>query len=148
MLLTPKGVCHAISVILDGIATDAGDPSRGARYNSALRYLSSANSPTMCLVVSRDGNVDLLPRLRPQARKSEIKSYVEALKSKDKDDFHKTLKWLEDHRFYLTVSDCDVLNMEIKRIYSAPLEVGELRIEVQEFVPHPGMNDSYYLPEE
>jgi DisA bacterial checkpoint controller nucleotide-binding len=148
MLLSPKGVCHAISVILDGIATDAGDSSRGARYNSALRYLGSSPSPAICLVVSRDGGVDLLPRLRPQVRKTEIKSYVDALTSKDKDNFHKTLQWLEAHRFYLTASDCAVVNAEMKRIYSVPLEVGELRFEVQEFVPHSGMDDSYYLAEQ
>lgn len=148
MMLTPKGICHAISVILDGILTDVGDPSRGARYNSALRYLGSTQSPTMCLVVSRDGNVDLLPQLRKQIRKSDIKVYVEALKSKDEDDFHKTLKLLEEHRFYLAAADCDVVNAEIERIYSAPLEVGELRFEIQKFVPHPGMDDSYYLLEQ
>jgi hypothetical protein len=147
MLLSPQGICHAISVILDGIATEDGDPSRGARYNSALRYLATAPFPTMCLVVSKDGNVDLLPKLRPQVRKSAIDFEVEALKSKDIHDFHKTLKRLEEYRFYLTASDCEIVNAEIERIHSAPVEVGEIRFTVQTFVPHPGMNNSYYLPE-
>lgn len=147
LLLTPKGVCHAIGVILDGIATDQGDPSRGARYNSAIRYLISSNSRTMCLVVSEDGDVDMLPRLRPQIRKSDIDLRVEALRSKNVDDFHKTINWLEAHRFYLTASDCDVVNREVARIYSAPMDVGELRFDIPTFVADPAMNDSYYLPE-
>lgn len=33
-----NGVCHAIGVILDGVVAKEADSSRGARYNSALRY--------------------------------------------------------------------------------------------------------------
>lgn len=66
LLVDPKGICYAVGVILDGMATDEGDPSRGARYNSASRYVASAKSPTMCLVVSEDGYINmLLSKLRP-----------------------------------------------------------------------------------
>lgn len=60
MLLDPTGVCHAIGVILDGIATPHGRPSRGSRFNSAVNYVS--NRPrTIAVVVSDDGSVDVLP---------------------------------------------------------------------------------------
>ena len=65
VLINPKGICYAIGVILDGMATDEGDPSRGARYNSAIRYIASSKPHTMCLVVSEDGYVNLLPELQP-----------------------------------------------------------------------------------
>ena len=38
VLLDRDSTCHAIGVILDGLASDKGDASRGARYNSAIRY--------------------------------------------------------------------------------------------------------------
>lgn len=61
VLVEPSGVCHAIGVILDGQATEKGDTSRGARYNSAVRYVSSSPYPCLAVVVSEDGWIDLLP---------------------------------------------------------------------------------------
>ena len=61
VLIEPTGVCHAIGVILDGQATEKGDSSRGARYNSAVRYVSSSPYPCLAIVVSEDGWIDLLP---------------------------------------------------------------------------------------
>lgn len=59
------GVCHGIGVILDGIATEKGDPSRGARFNSVIRYVETLSQSTIfskCLsiVVSEDGDVDIV----------------------------------------------------------------------------------------
>ena len=61
VLIEPSGMCHAIGAILDGLATDKGDSSRGARYNGALRYVNSSKFPTLAIVVSEDGWIDLLP---------------------------------------------------------------------------------------
>jgi len=61
VLLDAEGRCHAIGAILDGRATTAGRPARGARYNSALRYVGDAGCPTLAVVVSEDGRVDVLP---------------------------------------------------------------------------------------
>lgn len=52
--------CHAVGVILDGVATEKGSPARGARYNSAARYVDSQKSSTLAVVVSEDGMVNLL----------------------------------------------------------------------------------------
>ena len=60
VLLGQEGVCHAVGVILDGIATGVGDSSRGARYNSALRYVEG-RTHCMAVVVSEDGMIDLVP---------------------------------------------------------------------------------------
>jgi len=61
VLIEPNGMCHAIGAILDGLATDKGDSSRGARFNSALRYAQSSKYPVLAVVVSEDGWIDLLP---------------------------------------------------------------------------------------
>ena len=61
VLIEPNGMCHAIGAILDGLATNKGDSSRGARYNGALRYVSSSKFPVLAIVVSEDGWIDLLP---------------------------------------------------------------------------------------
>ncbi|MBD1835249.1 DNA integrity scanning protein DisA nucleotide-binding domain protein [Cyanobacteria bacterium FACHB-472] len=139
--------CHAIGVILDGIATSAGDPSRGARYNSALRYIASSQAPTVCLVVSEDGYVNMVPTLGPQIRKQDVEYHVELLKSLTSDNYHKTRSWLNEHRFYLTSEQCDIVNAELSRIEAEPLDVGEFRISIPVFKPHPDMNESYYLDE-
>jgi DNA integrity scanning protein DisA with diadenylate cyclase activity len=148
ILLDTNAVCHAIGVILDGMATERGDPSRGARYNSALRYVSSQpNSSTMCIVVSDDGYVDMLPPFRPQVRRSAVKKYVNLLKTRDIDNCGESISWLEGHRFYLNAEECQVVNKEVRRIHRAPLEVGEIRLEIPEFLPDPDMNDTYYAEE-
>ncbi len=148
ILLDTQAVCHAIGVILDGMATEEGDPSRGSRYNSALRYVASQpNSSTMCIVVSDDGYINMMPPFRPQVSKCAVKKYIDLLKTQDIDNFHESINWLEEHRFYLNAEECQVVNRELGRIYHAPLEVGEIRLEIPEFLPDPDMNDTYYVEE-
>ncbi len=65
VLMDLDGFCHGIGVILDGIATEKGDPSRGARYNSAIRYVETiAKTPNyancFAIVISEDGDVDMI----------------------------------------------------------------------------------------
>ncbi|MEN8646160.1 DNA integrity scanning protein DisA nucleotide-binding domain protein [Bacillus cereus group sp. BceL062] len=63
ILLSPEGECHAIGVILDGEAsTEVGDIARGARYNSALRYLNRCKKQghnCLIVIVSEDGMINL-----------------------------------------------------------------------------------------
>ncbi|MED3542305.1 diadenylate cyclase [Bacillus toyonensis] len=60
-----NGKCHAIGVILDGIAKEnIGDARRGARYNSAYRYLEKLkedNKNCIIVIISEDGMVNLIP---------------------------------------------------------------------------------------
>ncbi len=62
ILISPKRVCSAIGVILDGVITERGDSSRGARYNSALKYYETLKDSyrMIVVVVSEDGVVDIL----------------------------------------------------------------------------------------
>ena len=62
ILINIESICFAIGVILDGLATNKGDPSRGARYNSAVRYVEATKAPCLAVVVSEDGSIDLIYR--------------------------------------------------------------------------------------
>ncbi len=66
VLLDPKGICYALGVILDGKATDHGSSARGARYNSAIRYIHSSKYAALAVVVSEDGGVDFISNLNLQ----------------------------------------------------------------------------------
>lgn len=138
---------HAFGVILDGIATNTGDPSRGARYNSACRYISSTKPPVVCLVISEDGYVNMVPTLRPQIRRHDVELHVSRLESLTSENYHSTQAWLDDHRFYLTSEQCLVVNTELTRIHSEPQDVGEIRFATPPFRQDPEMNESYYLDE-
>ncbi|GAB4539142.1 MAG: diadenylate cyclase [Pleurocapsa sp.] len=66
ILLSPDGIVHSFGVILDGKATKNGSSARGARFNSAIRYVDgekSRNVNCLALIVSEDGYVDLYPTL-------------------------------------------------------------------------------------
>lgn len=63
ILVGPDAICHAIGVILDGIASERGDSSRGARYNSAVRYIDYVKSlghHCVIIVISEDGMINIL----------------------------------------------------------------------------------------
>ena len=85
VLVDPSGCCHAIGVILDGTAASEGDRSRGARYNSAVKYLASAgDTPTVILLVSEDGMINLLPDLRPRMRRADLDAILLPLARPDR----------------------------------------------------------------
>jgi DNA integrity scanning protein DisA with diadenylate cyclase activity len=65
VLIDTTSTCYAIGVILDGLASKHGTPSRGARYNSAIRYVETSQYPCIAIVISEDGTIDLIPDLMP-----------------------------------------------------------------------------------
>jgi len=118
------GNCHAIGVILDGVADEAtGDASRGARFNSAYRYfnkLSKDNLGCIIAIISEDGMINLLPEPVNEnaVRKliQEMCSYVidENLEAKDKEaKWNSAEKRFEklageiavDHHYYFKLAD-------------------------------------------
>lgn len=61
LICDSQGVCYSIGTILDGIASTRADSSRGARYNSAIRYIEQQKGKTQktfIVVVSEDGYVN------------------------------------------------------------------------------------------
>jgi DNA integrity scanning protein DisA with diadenylate cyclase activity len=60
VLIDPEANCYAIGVILDGQASERETRARGARYNSATRYVYTKQG-RFAIVVSEDGSIDLIP---------------------------------------------------------------------------------------
>lgn len=63
LLLDAGATCHAIGVILDGVASERGDSSRGARYNSAIKYkdyVKGLGHNCVIIVLSEDGMINVL----------------------------------------------------------------------------------------
>ena len=156
VLLSPDGICHAIGVILDGLATDKGDSARGARYNSAVRYYENMKRrfPCILIIVSEDGMVNLVPDLMPQVKRSFIIEKIDELKELDKSDkirvkdFHMALDWLEQHRFYLVQNQCDEINnlrTDIETKMEEQLGTDYIKIVRHDLKPNPEMNESYLV---
>jgi hypothetical protein len=121
ILADPAGVCHAIGVILDGQANDECSPSRGARFNSAVRYVGEGSLARLALVVSEDRTLDIIPLLRPRVLRQPIVDAVEALSQATVDNFHGPRNTLDKYRFYLSAEQCDAANAALDRIDAPPL---------------------------
>ncbi len=143
ILADPQGVCHAIGVILDGQASDESTPSRGARYNSAVRYVSSGSGPRMAFVISEDRTLDVVPLLRPRLERTRIATAVSEIQNATLDNYHKARSFLAENRFYLNAEQCRIVNEALDRIEREPREVGQILLVTRRFEPHPGMDESY-----
>jgi hypothetical protein len=64
VMLDQEGTCHGVGYIVDGLACGMENPSRGARYNSACRYVESHPGKAFAVVVSVDGAISYLPEPR------------------------------------------------------------------------------------
>ena len=142
ILVDPCGECHAVGVILDGAARPECTPARGSRYNSAIRYVYSCDTPRLAVVVSDDRTVDVVPLLHSRIKPSAIRKAIVKLESSSKDDYRVWINWLDQQRFYLDRSQCDRINAALERIGQEPLEDGRRRIISNEFVPGPGFGKS------
>lgn len=153
ILIDPQGICYAIGVILDGMATEKGDRSRGSRYNSAVRYIEFQIQPCLAIVVSEDGYVDFVPDLRPQIYRSSIETRLARLRrmaqapSVDIADYHETMDWLVDHSFYLSAGDCREINDLREGIEQqlASAVLPQMVMGYPTFTPHDELDDSYFL---
>lgn len=157
VLLDPQGVCHAVGVILDGIARPGrGSPARGARYNSAIRYVEGsigARGPCIAVVVSEDGSVDLIPELKPQVSRSEIDHHVDVLRIEsasngeiDVAKYNKSMDWLSRHEFYLSPEICDEVNGLRRAIQLRVQRQVNITIVYRDLESHRDMNDGYLVP--
>lgn len=146
IILDPHGVCHAVGVILDGVATSDCTPSRGSRFNSGLRYISAEDTRRLAIVISDDHTVDLIPLLPPQIARIDVETNIASLEKATLDDYHKPRNWLDHHRFYFNSEQCGRVNSALDRIEALPRDVGEIVIVTTRFKPDPSMDDSYLLP--
>jgi hypothetical protein len=157
LLVNPAGMCPAVGVILDGTAVKRkGTRVRGARYNSAIRYICSAEEKKiecLAIVISEDGMINLVPDLNKRIYRSEITGHMKKLREAvatevvNTKEYYKAINWLSAHRFYLSES----LGIEINDIKNSTRP----RLNKQEgysmtpadFAADDEMNDSYFLDE-
>lgn len=150
VLLTPDGTCHAVGVILDGLATGVGDPGRGARYNSAVRYTAASTAPTLIVIVSDDGMIDVHPELAPRVRPEDVEQALFDLETignaehVDLENFYAARERLRLFAFYLSESQCDRANEVVGRVEELRYQETGMRLAVVPFAPDPRMNDSFF----
>lgn len=156
ILLNPEGECYAIGVVLDGMANEIGNPARGARYNSAIRYVTSSKHPCLAIVVSEDGGVDFFPNLKPMIRRSHIENAITSLRDVLKKEkvtrrkYNEVLGWLKENSFYLLAQDCCDIN-ELMEAIEEKLKAEDpmaMRILRNKFVPDPDMDIELYYEQE
>lgn len=154
IIMDPAGVCYAIGTILDGQATENGDPGRGARFNSAVRYYECATAPCMIVVVSSDGGVDFIPNPMPMIQRAVIDDAIALLSGFEKAAsiprrrYRMTVDLLDEHRFYLTEEDCNLLNPLIERIDTRIRGEDNAQVWIvrSPYKPNPAMHPAlYYL---
>ena len=151
ILLDPSGYCHAFGLILDGVVSSNGDRNRGSRYNSAVRY-SDGRSDCVIVVVSDDGMIDILPKLRPQLSRNEIASIIEQLEDvvegeePDEGVFNQLMSAAVKIQFYLSQEQCDRVNaahdLFVKR---RKMETGRVYVKHSRVQPDPELESSYFL---
>lgn len=156
VLLSPDGICYAAGVILDGMATEGGDPGRGARFNSALRYVGSSKAACLAIVISEDRGIDFVPDLRPAIKRSMIDKTIKQLGALRDNEritrriFVDLLNMLDEHRFYLLPADCQLLNgliVELEGRLDAQ-ESSNVKIIRAPFISEPTMDSNMYYETE
>lgn len=152
-LFSPDGTCHAAGVILDGKAGMHGDSARGARFNSAWRYVDSSADrgiPTLAIVVSEDGMVDLIPHLRPQIDRrilEEAVDWAERLSTQeplDYESFYRSWHALKRVSFYLSQRQVERANTAVKRVEDRRWSDYQMRISEPVLKVDPEMRDEYF----
>ncbi|MCS0823915.1 DNA integrity scanning protein DisA nucleotide-binding domain protein [Cytobacillus firmus] len=149
LLIKPNGQCVALGVILDGVATNKGDSSRGARYNSALRYLETQTYECLIIVISEDGYINLIPNLAPRIPREWIDDLIKNLNIINESEevevklFNQTMSNIQNLKFYLLTEDCNKIN-ELRRNIEDKMVVN-IKIVYQDFKKNIEMNETYYL---
>jgi hypothetical protein len=150
VLLTPDGTCHAVGVILDGIATGVGDPGRGARFNSAVRYTAASSAPCLIVIVSDDGMIDVHPELAPRVRPEDVEQALfdlETIGSVDDvnlESFYAARERLRLFAFYLSESQCARANEVVAKVEQQRFAQTGMRLAVVPFTPDPRMNEGFF----
>jgi len=150
VLVGPDGRVHAVGVILDGVATGTGDSGRGARYNSAIRYLAGDGRGAMVIIVSEDGKIDLLPKLKRRLRRETVQRTVDRLvarsaEGEDLEAFDRANRAVEEIEFYLNQDQCNAVNDAREAVAGRRWVEDHLRRQFVPVAPDPAMDDSYFV---
>ncbi|ODP29682.1 hypothetical protein PTI45_00836 [Paenibacillus nuruki] len=132
--------CHGIGVILDGEAQEnIGDASRGARFNSAYRYiakLKKSGQKCVIIIISEDGMIDVLPEFEDEDKLLEITEEIIDLikegKENNEEMTEKELKLLgsslvdNEWLFKIAQTYYDLNNYKkANKYYTRAIELGE-----------------------
>lgn len=159
VIVDVNGHCHAIGAILDGLASAHGDPGRGSRFNSAIRYVQSATErgiSTLAVVVSEDGGVDLIPDPPPMVKRSLVSAAVAEMEQTSRAipiprrRYNDLYDWIRQHRFYLLPDDCESINSSVREVERrlAEEEPSAMWVIRETFEPDPRMQPSFYYDPE
>lgn len=148
-------VCYSIGTILDGEANENGNPERGSRYNSSLRYCDDRRlkgEKVVIVVISEDGMVDIMPKLNPIMKKSEIEKAVEDYLAISLEEnltikrFYQLTNAISLLNFYLNKEQCTSINKKRKEIENF-LWNGKYKeypkCIYQDLIPNDKFDDSY-----
>lgn len=153
LLLDRDSNCFAIGVILDGLATEKGDASRGARYNSAIRYYEQfkEKKSLVLVIISEDGMINLIPDLKPQIEKSIIEDSIADFKNilnsenLNHKSFNYGMNFFKSINFYLTDKECEQINITRKTIEEKfKKDLSMMSIVYEDLKSDLEMNNSYY----
>lgn len=147
ILLDYTGMCYAIGVILDGDINSKCSPSRGSRYNSAMRYVygdTKRHPGRLTIIISDDKSVEVEPLLHLRISEKELEKNIIQLECADSDNYFEPLNWLKKHRFYINESRCNRINKALIRIDQLPIEDFSIKFINANFTPDPEMNDEYF----
>ena len=151
VFLGQDGRCYATGVILDGIADGHGDRSRGARYNSAVRYQRTASVGTLVIVISDDGTVDLIPKLMPQVSRKAVEDAVHAFcefsgaEDNNGEEWAKRYDQVNKLAFYLNEEQCIRVNEAYNREMDSRWASGVAVLSSPPLQPNPDMNESFFF---
>ncbi|MBL6280229.1 hypothetical protein JMF97_29110 [Micromonospora fiedleri] len=160
VLVDPEGRCHAIGVILDGVASGMGDPARGSRYNNPIRYLGTQRatnegiSNAIVVVYSTDGSIDILPSYPPRVERALVEHLVSRLQylagvsilgDHGLEDLSTTLRRLREEKFYLSARQCDAVNDALDRLTQVVTDVAVKEMLIPEFEADPRMDEERFL---
>lgn len=150
ILVDPSCVCHAVGVILDGMTQPECRASRGARFNSGVRYVYARRASRLAIVVSDDEMVDVIPEPRPRVSRADVENLVVALEAAGPETSQDAINSADRMRFYLNEEHCVRANRAIQRIERervAVAEVGEIWFVPDEFRPDRRLDESYFIEE-
>lgn len=136
VLLDYTGLCYAIGVILDGDVNSRCPPSRGSRYNSAMRYVYGQIKRTagrLAVTISDDKSVEV-----------ELEEYITHLEKADADNYREYQFWLDNHRFYINMDRCRRINEALQRKSELPYEEPVIRYIAPTFIPNGEMEEEYF----
>lgn len=155
VVLSPNAICYAIGAILDGLACEEGDPARGARYNSAVRYVKSSDASCLAIVVSEDGGTDFLPDLPAPILREDVDRHLNTLKEISDEGvfsssrFNEAREWIKRNKFYLLQKDCDLLNELLPKLEEMHYRGSVFRgASTSDYKQHPEMDSKFYYVEE